>query len=95
MARVEDGSRGGEQGRSRERTTHGGHPSRRWSGGGGRAATAAERRPGLKHCAGGRGKQSRAARVRGRRREGRGPGDLFGNFKNLKDLSEKQDFPLI
>jgi hypothetical protein len=34
VARAGEGSRGGEQGRSRERTTRGGHPSRRWSSGG-------------------------------------------------------------
>jgi hypothetical protein len=41
------------------------------------------------------GGQSRAARARGRRSEGRGLGGLFGNFKNLRDFSIKQDFPLI
>jgi hypothetical protein len=54
---------------------------------GGGAAAAAERLPDVKHCAGGRGKQSRAARARGRRREGGGPGGLFENFRNLRDLS--------
>jgi hypothetical protein len=46
------------------------------------------------HCTSGRGGQSRA-RARGRRREEGGPGDLFGNSKNFKDLSVKKDFPLI
>jgi hypothetical protein len=32
VACAEEGSRGGEQSRGRERTTRGGHPSRRWSG---------------------------------------------------------------
>jgi hypothetical protein len=62
---------------------------------GGGAAAAAKRRPGAKHCAGGRRKQSRAARARGRRREGRGLGGLFGNFKNSRDFLVKKDFPLI
>jgi hypothetical protein len=61
---------------------------------GGGAVAVAERRPGVKHCAGGRGRQSRA-RARGRRREGRGPGDLFGNLKNFRDLLVKKDFLLI
>jgi hypothetical protein len=82
VARVEEGSKEGEQGRSRERTTRGGHPSRRWSDSGGTAVTARCPAP----AAGG---QSRAARARGRRREGRGPGGLFGNFKNLRGLSVK------
>jgi hypothetical protein len=38
VARAKEGSRGGEEGRGRERTTRGGRCSRRWSGGGGRAA---------------------------------------------------------
>jgi hypothetical protein len=54
---------------------------------GGGAAAAAERRPGAKHCRWQEGEQSRGARARGRRREGRGPGDLFGNLKNFRDLS--------
>jgi hypothetical protein len=52
---------------------------------GGGAAAVAERRPGARLCAGGR-EQSRAARARGGRREGRGPGGLFGNLRNLRDL---------
>jgi hypothetical protein len=85
VAWAEEGSKEGEQGQSRERTTRGGHPSRRWSDSGGTAATARCPAP----AAGG---QSRAARARGRRREGRGPGGLFRNFKNLRGLSIKQDF---
>jgi hypothetical protein len=80
MARAEQGSRGGEQGRGRERTTRGGHPSRRWSGGSGKAAAkgkALRRR---------QEEQSRAARARGRRTEGGGPRGLFENFRNLRDL---------
>jgi hypothetical protein len=61
--------------------------------GGGTAA--AERRPGATHCRRQEGKQSRGARARGRRREGRGPGDLFGNSKNFRDLMVKKDFPLM
>jgi hypothetical protein len=53
---------------------------------GGGAAAAAERRLGVRLCTGGR-RQSRVARARGRRREGRGPGGLFGNLRNLRDLS--------
>jgi hypothetical protein len=53
---------------------------------GGGAAAVTERRPEVMHCAAGRGRQSRA-RAQGRRREGRGPGDLFGISKNLRDLS--------
>jgi hypothetical protein len=34
VARAEEGSRGGEQGRGRGRGTRGSYPSRRWSGGG-------------------------------------------------------------
>jgi hypothetical protein len=48
VARAEEGSRGGEQDRGRERTTRGVIPA------GGGAATAAERQPGAGHCAGGR-----------------------------------------
>jgi hypothetical protein len=32
---------------------------------------------------------------RGRRREGGGPGDYFAKTKNLRDLPEKKNFPLI
>jgi hypothetical protein len=42
VARARDGSREGEQGRGRGRTTRGVHPSRRWRGGGGRAAARGE-----------------------------------------------------
>jgi hypothetical protein len=80
VARAEEGSREGEQGRGRERTTRGGHPSRRWRGSGGRAAVRGEALHRWK------GKQSRASRARGRREE-RGPGGLFENFRNLRDLS--------
>jgi hypothetical protein len=52
----------------------------------GGAAAVAERRPEAKHCQWQERKQSRA-RAWGRRREGRGPRDLFGNLKNLRDLS--------
>jgi hypothetical protein len=38
VVRAEEGSKEGEQGRGRGRWTPGGHLSRRWSGGGGRAA---------------------------------------------------------
>jgi hypothetical protein len=62
---------------------------------GGGAAAAAERRPGVKHYRRQEGKQSRGARARGRRREGRGPGDLFGNSKNFRDPTVKKDFPLM
>jgi hypothetical protein len=64
MARAEEGSRGGEQGRGRERMTRGGHPSRRWSSGGGRAVA---RGLALRQR---QEEQSRAGRARGRRREG-------------------------
>jgi hypothetical protein len=37
---AEEGSRGGEQGRGRERATRGSRPSRRWSGGGSTATAA-------------------------------------------------------
>jgi hypothetical protein len=50
------------------------------------AAAAAERRLGAKHCRWHEGEQSRGARARGRRREGRGSGGLFENFRNLRDL---------
>jgi hypothetical protein len=61
---------------------------------GGGAAAAAERRPGgALHRR--QEKQSRAARARGIRIEGGGPGDLFGNSKNFRGLSIKKDFPLI
>jgi hypothetical protein len=86
---VEEGSRGGEQSRGRERTTRGGHPSRRWSGGGGRAAARGEA---LRRRQTG---QNRAARARGRRRDGRGPKDLCAKLRDSKDLSIKQNFPLI
>jgi hypothetical protein len=69
--------------------TRGVHPSR--SG----AAAAAERRPDVKHYRWQERKQSRGARARGRRREGRRPGDLFVNSKNFRVLSVKKDFPLI
>jgi hypothetical protein len=63
------------------------------SAGGGMAA-AAERRPEAAHCTGDRGGQSRS-RARGRRREGRGPEDLFGELRNFRDPTVKKDFPLI
>jgi hypothetical protein len=88
MARARKGSREEEQGRGRGRTTRGVHSSRRWRGGGGRAAARGEGLPAA-------GEQSRGTRARGRRREGGGPGDLFGIFKDCRDLSVKKDFPLI
>jgi hypothetical protein len=42
VAHAEEGSRGGQQGLGRERMTRGGHLSRRWSGGGNRAAARSE-----------------------------------------------------
>jgi hypothetical protein len=83
VARAEEGSRGGEQGRGKERTTRGGHPNRRWSDGGGRAAAKGEA---LRRRLGG---QSRAARARGRRREGRGPKDLCAKLKDPRGLMKK------
>jgi hypothetical protein len=62
---------------------------------GGGAAAAAEWRLEAKHCRWQEGEQSRGARTRGRRREGRGPEDLFGNSKNFRVLSVKKDFPLM
>jgi hypothetical protein len=60
---------------------------------GGGAAAAAERRLGVKLCTGGRGaEQSTCLR---KKKRGRGPGDLFGNSKNFRDLSVKKDFPLM
>jgi hypothetical protein len=89
VARAEEGSRGGEQGWGKERTTCGGHPSRRWSSGGGRAVARGEA---LRRRQGG---QSRATCARGRRREGRGPKDLCAKLNDPRDLSVKQNFPLI
>jgi hypothetical protein len=89
VARAGEGSRGGEQGRSRERTTRGGHPSRRWSGGG----RAALRSKAPRWPQGGGAEQSSTCPRKKKR--GEGSGGLFGNFKNLRDLSVKQDFPLI
>jgi hypothetical protein len=40
VACAEEGSRRGEQGRSREKATRGSRPSRRWSGGGSTATAA-------------------------------------------------------
>jgi hypothetical protein len=68
--------------RGRGRGTLGSYPSRRWSGGGSTMAAARCSAP----AAGGRG-QSRAARARGRRRDWRGPGGLFGNLRNVRDFS--------
>jgi hypothetical protein len=82
VAHAEEGSRGGEQGRGRGRGTRGSYPSRRWSGGGSTMAAARCSAP----AAGG---QSKVARARGRRREGMGLGGLFGNLRNLRDLSVK------
>jgi hypothetical protein len=62
---------------------------RRVEGGeaGGGAAAAVERRPGAKLCPAA-GEQSRGTRARGRRRrEGGGPGGLFGNLRNFRDFS--------
>jgi hypothetical protein len=39
--------------------------------------------------------QNRAARARGRRREGRGPKDLCAKLKDPREPSVKQNFPLI
>jgi hypothetical protein len=89
VARAGEGSRGGEQGRSRERTTRGGHPSRRWSGGGSRAAARSEALCQRQE------EQNRAAHARGRRREGRGPKNLYAKLKDPRDLLVKQKFPLI
>jgi hypothetical protein len=41
------------------------------------------------------GGQSRASRARGRRREGRGPKGLCAKLKDSRELSVKQNFPLI
>jgi hypothetical protein len=92
---VATGGRLGMPWRARRRTARRGiEPElgrgRRVEGGeaGGGTAAAAERRPGAKHCRRqGEAEQSRGARARGRRREGRGPGDWFGILKNFRDLS--------
>jgi hypothetical protein len=76
---------GGQQGRENRAGAKGEGRVEVIPAGGGAAAAAAERRPEAKHCADGR--RSRAAHARGRRREGGGPGGLFENFRNLRDLS--------
>jgi hypothetical protein len=45
VARAEEGSKEGNRAGIGERTTHGVHPSRRWSGGGGKAAARGEALP--------------------------------------------------
>jgi hypothetical protein len=61
---------------------------------GGGAAVAAERWPGAGHCTGGR--RSRAEEhVLEEEERGGGPGDLFGNSDNFRDLLVEKDFPLI
>jgi hypothetical protein len=60
----------------------------------GSAVAAAERRPGAKDCR--RQERNRAEHVLGEEEErGGGPGDLFGIFKDFRDLSVKKDFLLI
>jgi hypothetical protein len=81
VALAEEGSRRGEQGRGKERATHGGRPSRRWSGGSSTAvagrcsATAAEE-------AGGRG-------VPEEEEEREGSEGLMCETKESRDLSVK------
>jgi hypothetical protein len=79
--RAEEGSRGGEQGRGRERATRGGRPSRRWSGGGSTAAAARCSALAAEEAGGQRG-------ARGRRRKG-GPRDLCAKPNESWDLSVK------
>jgi hypothetical protein len=90
---VAAGGRLGNAWRTRERAagkanTAGAGGGRRVEGGevGGGAAAAAERRPRAKLCPAA-GEQSRGTRARGRRREGGGPGGLFGNLRNFRDFS--------
>jgi hypothetical protein len=80
VARARKANRGEERGQGREGTTHGSGSNRRWRDGGGRAAARSAALPAA-------GEQSRVPRARGRRREGRGPGDLFVIFRKFKDLS--------
>jgi hypothetical protein len=87
VARAREGSREGEQGRGRGRTTCGVHPSRRWRGGGGRAAARA------KDCR--QQERNRAEHVLGEEERGGGPGDVFVKTKNFRDPTVKKDFPLI
>jgi hypothetical protein len=80
VARAKEGSRGGEQGQGRERTTRGGRSSKRWSGSGGRAAARGEALP--------RQQEGRAEHVPEEEEEREGvQGGLFENFRNLRDLS--------
>jgi hypothetical protein len=52
--------------------------------GGGAVAAAAERWPEAKHC---RWQEAEQRSTCSRKKKGGGPGDLFGNLRNLRDLS--------
>jgi hypothetical protein len=87
VARAEEGSRGGEQGLSRERTTRGGHPSRRWSGGGGRAAARGEalcRR---------HGKTEQSSTCPRMKKRGKGSGGPVWKFQKSQGPIGKARFP--
>jgi hypothetical protein len=79
------GSKEGNRAGIGERTTRGRRRSRRWSGGGRAAARGALHRQ--------QEKQSRAARARGRRREGRGSGRPVWKFQEFQGPLGKERFP--
>jgi hypothetical protein len=83
VARAGKASGGGKPGRERGRATHGACPSRRWRRGGiGVAVSSTYGRGG--GVEGRAGEQSRCQRKKKRER---GPRDLLGICKNLRDLT--------
>jgi hypothetical protein len=88
VARAEEGSRGGKQGRGREGATRGSSPSRRWSGGGSTMAAAWCSAPAVESSRGAEGCQRK-------KKGGRGPKDLCAKLKDSRGLSVKQNFPLV
>jgi hypothetical protein len=88
VARAEEGSKEGEQGRGRGKKTCGGRPSRRWSHGGSTAMVA--------RCSAPAAGSSRGAEGGQRKKKGRrGPKDLCAKLKDFRGLSVKQNFSLI